>query len=112
MDLKSTEIYRRFEHLSITGQMPTNAEWALMEAAIYEAYPSFCDFMQEHRRLLNDKEQKTCLLSRMGFRPVAIGHMLGTSTAYVSLIRSEMLKTLFGLSGPPGEFDERLQMLV
>ena len=109
MDLEATEIYRRFEHLSITGQVPTSAEWAQMESALYEACPGFRDFMREHRLLLNDKEHKACLLVRLGFRPIAISHMLGTSAAYISMVRSEMMLKLFGLSGASGEFDKRIQ---
>ena len=109
MDLEATEIYRRFEHLSIVGQVPTSAEWAQMEATLYEACPDFRDFMREHRLLLNDKEHNTCLLVRLGFRPIAISHMLGTSAAYISMVRSEMMLKLFGLSGPSVEFDKRIQ---
>lgn len=109
MDLKATEIFRRFEHLSIIGQVPTNAEWAQMETALYEAYPRFHDFMKEHRLQLTTKEHKTCLLIRMGFRPAAISHMLGTSVAYISIMRSELMQKLFGTSGPLREFDKRIQ---
>ena len=109
MDLKATEIYKRFERLSIIGQVPTNAEWAQMEAALYEAHPRFRDFMHEHRLQLTDKAHKTCLLIRMGFKPAAISHMLGTTVSYVSIMRSEMMRKLFGVSGPLNEFDKRIQ---
>lgn len=109
MKLKTTEIFRRFEHLSIIGQVPTSAEWEQMELVLYETYSRFHDFMHEHRFQLTDKEHKTCLLIRMGFKPSAISHMLGTSAAYISIVRSEMMKKLFGCSMQLREFDKRIQ---
>ncbi len=109
MDLKATEIYKRFERLSIIGQVPTNEEWKHLEEVLYEAYPRFRDFMQEHRLQLTTKEHKTCLLIRMGFRPSTISYMLGTTVSYVSIMRSEMMRKLFGVSGPLNEFDKRIQ---
>ena len=109
MDLNATEIFRHFKHLSIIGQVPTNVEWEQIEVALYEVYPQFRDFMYEHRLLLTSKEQKTCLLIRMGFNPTAISHMLGTSAAYISIMRSEMIRKLFGCSMSLGEFDKRIR---
>ena len=112
MLLKSSEITRRFERLSITGQVPTNTEWEQMEKTLYEVYPCFRDFMQAHRLLMTSKEHRTCLLVCMGFRPSTISHLLGTSKAYISKIRSGMMRKLFGTTGSPGEFDKLIQEMA
>ena len=112
MELKETEIFRRFEYLGIIGRGPTSEEWEQMESALYEAFPRFRDFMHEHRNQLTDKEHKTCLLIRMGFRPRVISYMLGTSAAYISIARHEMMQKMYGTSGPLRTFDEILQGMM
>ena len=93
--LKATAIYGKFEQLSVIGQKPTNAEWEQMKEQIFKCYPGFKDFISKHEHHLNEKEYKTCLLIRIGFKPKMVSHMLEVDPSYVSNIRSEMLQKLF-----------------
>jgi hypothetical protein len=106
---KTTVIYKKFEQLSIVGQKPTNAEWEQMKEQIFKCYPGFKDFISKHEHHLNEKEFKTCLLIRIGFKPKMVSHMLGVDPSYVSNIRSEMLQKLFNLSGNSKSFDKMLK---
>ena len=67
------------------------------------------EFMENHASLLNDKEYKTCILIRAGFKPKSISNMLNVGPSYISNIRTEMLKTLFGIVGSSKVFDEILK---
>ena len=107
--LKTTEIYGRFEQLSIVGQKPANAEWEQMKEKTFKCYPGFKDFMSKHEHHLNEKEFKTCLLIRVGFKPKMVSHMLEVDPSYISNIRSEMLQKLFNLSGNSKSFDKMLK---
>ena len=107
--LKTTEIYGRFEQLSIVGQKPANAEWEQMKEKTFKCYPGFKDFMSKHEHHLNEKEFKTCLLIRVGFKPKIVSHMLEVDPSYISNIRSEMLQKLFNLSGNSKSFDKMLK---
>jgi len=107
--LKTTIIYGKFEQLSVIGQKPTNAEWEQMKEQIFKCYPGFKDFISKHEHHLNEKEFKTCLLIRIGFKPKMVSHMLGVDPSYVSNIRSEMLQKLFNLSGNSKSFDKMLK---
>ena len=107
--LKTTVIYGRFEQLSIVGQKPTNTEWEQMENQIFKCYPGFKNLMSKHEYLLNDKEYKTCLLIRIGFKPKMVSHMLDVDPSYISNIRAEMLQKLFNLAGNSKSFDKMLK---
>lgn len=106
--LNSTEIYRKFAQLSVVGQKPTNIEWEQMEEQIFKTYPGFKDLISKNKFQLNDKEYKTCLLIRIGFKPKMVSHMLEVDPSYISNIRSEMLQKLFNLSGNSKSFDKML----
>ena len=106
--LKSTVIFGKFEQLSVIGQKPTNVEWERMEDQLFKYYPGFKDFMSRHTHLLNDKEYKTCLLIRLGFKPKMVSNMLEVDPSYITNIRTEMTQKLFYLSGSSKTFDKML----
>lgn len=107
--LKTTVIFGKFEQLSVIGQKPTNVEWEQMEDQLFKYYPGFKDFMSRHTHLLNDKEYKTCLLIRLGFKPKMVSNMLGVDPSYITNIRTEMTQKLFYLSGNSKSFDMMLK---
>jgi len=100
-----------YKHLSIKGQEPTAEEWQQIERQVLELYPQFRQFMEEHAGLLNDKEYKTCILIRAGFKPKSISNMLNVGPSYISNIRTEMLQKLFGMDGTPKNFDEYIKKM-
>ena len=97
-----TLLYKQFV---IMGKEPTTAEWDQIKEQVFLLYPQFKEFMDVHENLINDKEYKTCILIRAGFKPKRISDMLGVGPSYISNIRSEMLKTLFNRVGKSKEFD-------
>ena len=107
--LKTTVIYGKLEQLSIIGQKPTNTEWEQIKEQVFKSYPGFKDFMSKHEYELNDKEYKTCILIRIGFKPKMISYMLEVDPSYISNIRAEMLQKLFNLSGNSKFFDKMLK---
>ena len=107
--LKSTAIYEKFEQLSVIGQKPTNTEWEQIVEQLFKYYPGFKDLMSKHGHQLNDKEYKTCLLIRIGFKPKTVSYMLEVDPSYISNIRTEMLHKLFNLSGNSKTFDKILK---
>ena len=100
-----------YKHFSIKGQEPTAEEWQQIERQVLELYPQFRQFMEEHVGLLNDKEYKTCILIRAGFKPKSISNMLNVGPSYISNIRTEMLQKLFSMEGTPKNFDESIKKM-
>ena len=107
--LKESAIYGRFEQLSVVGQKPTNVEWKQIEEQLFKCFPGFKGFMSKNQLQLNDKEYKTCLLIRVGFKPKTVSHMLEVDPSYISNIRAEMLQKLFNLSRNSKAFDKMLK---
>ena len=106
--LMATDIYQRFEQLSAKGQQPTDEEWEQLKQQIFLCYPGFKDFLSKHETI-SDKEYKTCLLVRAGFKPTNIGSMLEVSSSYMTELRTKMLQKLFKMSGTSKSFDKLLR---
>ena len=107
--LKDADIYNKFEQLAFKGQQPSHDEWEQMAQHLLLCYPGFKDFLSKHATLINDKEYKTCLLIRIGYKPTNIGAMLGVSSSYITELRTKMLLKLFGMSGSSKMFDKMLR---
>ena len=110
-ELHKTEIYNRFEQLSIKGLQPTQDEWEHIEQQIFLCYPGFKDLISKHEFAINDKELKTCLLIRIGVKPTNIGSMLGVASSYITELRTKLLQKLFGMSGSSKSFDKLLKAI-
>ena len=110
-ELHKTEIYNRFEQLSIKGLQPTQDEWEQIEQQIFLCYPGFKDLISKHEFAINDKELKTCLLIRIGVKPTNIGSMLGVASSYITELRTKLLQKLFGMSGSSKSFDKLLKAI-
>ena len=107
--LKGTDIYNRFELLSVKGQQPTSEDWKQMEQHIFRCFPGFKEFLSKHEVSINEKEYKTCLLVRIGIKPTNIGSMLGVTASYITELRARMLQKLFGMAGSSKLFDKLLK---
>jgi len=107
--LKDADIYFKFEQLAYKGQQPSHDDWEQMAQHVFLCYPGFKDFLSKHATLINDKEYKTCLLIRMGYKPTNIGAMLEVSSSYITELRTKMLLKLFGMSGSSKMFDKMLR---
>ncbi|MBO5156332.1 MAG: hypothetical protein J6C05_04275 [Prevotella sp.] len=104
--------YAIFNELVTKGQTPTSVQWQQIADIVVDVFPSFNDFLTSKKQLLNDKELHTCILLRLYVKPTAIASMLDVTPAYISKIRSEMLKRLFCVNGAPKDFDELLMQII
>jgi len=109
--LIDTDIYKKFEQLSTKGQQPTQSEWEQIEQQIFLCFPGFKEFISKNEYLLNNKEYKTCLLTRIGIKPTNIGSMLGVASSYITELRTKLLQKLFGMSGSSKSFDKLLKAI-
>jgi tetratricopeptide (TPR) repeat protein len=107
--LKDADIYFKFEQLAFKGLHPSHGDWEQMAQHLFLCYPGFKDFLSKHATLINDKEYKTCLLIRMGYKPTNIGAMLEVSSSYITELRTRMLLKLYGISGSSKMFDKMLR---
>ena len=107
--LLESDICQRFEQLSTKGLQPSLDEWEHIAQQLFRCYPGFKEFLSKHETIINDKEYKTCLLIRIGYKPANIGAMLEVSSSYITELRTKMLLKLFGMSGSSKTFDKMLR---
>ena len=107
----TTEICRHFRVLANRGQRPTEDDWQELEHAFKRYLPETYTFINAHRHLMDETNLHVCFLVRMGIKPTPISHMLGVTDAYISLIRKELLRKLYGTTGKPKEFDAAILKL-
>lgn len=112
MKLEQHKNYAILNEMVIKGQVPTNIQWQQITSIIIDVYPGFNKFLSSKKQHLNDKEFHTCILLRLSVKPTMIANMLDVTPAYISKIRSEMLKRLFGISGTSKNFDELLLQII
>ena len=99
-----------YKEMVIKGKVPSTEEWEQIQKQVFELFPQFRSFMNSKAFLLNEKEYKTCILIFAGFKPKTISSMLDVDPSYISKIRREMLKKLFGLLGGAKDFDKSIRM--
>ena len=99
-------LYKQF---SIKGKEPSEEDWESIIQRVFDVFPNFKLFMEEHAPMLNDKEYKTCILIRAGFKPKSISGMLNVGPSYISNIRAEMLRELFYTEGSSKDFDKKIR---
>ncbi len=102
-----------YNHLkSLTGNphkkgMPTESDWDSLTQETREALPGFYEFINGTGRL-SEKEKRTCILVRMGFKSKEIMILLGENNIQsVSNLKSRVRDKLF-----PGKNTTRLEELL
>ncbi len=106
--LQKSKIYSDLRKTAGKGIMITEEEWHHIYVMTIEIFPSFYQFISSKKYELNDKEFNTSILIRLHFTPKEIANMLGVSSPYITKIRNQMMKKLFGVEGTSKELDEKL----
>lgn len=105
--LKSEE-YQHLKKLAAKGAMMTSENWHEINEMVIKMLPNFYRFVSSNEFKLNDKQFKTCILIRLHFSPTDIAHFLGVQPSYITKIRNQMMKILFGEDGTSKELDAKL----
>ena len=106
--LKESEEYISLMHAATLGLEISNDEFVKAESLIKLYFPEFYTFIKNNDHVLNNVEYRTCLLSRLYFKPKEIANMLGISLPYVSRIRKNLLIKLFATQGKAKDFDSKI----
>jgi len=107
-NLRNLEVYQNFHSMARKALIPSDEDWEKLYIGIKDVLPSFCDFIDCNKYQLNQTEYRTCFLIRIHLNVKDMSNMLGVSSAYISKIRKEMLKTLFDCSGSASDFDKKV----
>ena len=108
--LKNAKITRRLRSMarSTPPQYPTLDDWKQLRSLVEHEIPAFHDLMNSGASPLTEMEYDICLLSRVQILPNEIAKLKKCVPSYVSNIRKNLLKKVFGKEGNADEFDEEI----
>jgi tetratricopeptide (TPR) repeat protein len=111
--LKNAEITRRLRSLakSTPPQYPTNDDWRQLRSLVEHEIPVFYDTLNVGDVPLTEMEYDICLLTRVHILPNEIAKLKKCVPSYVSNIRKNLLKKVFGREGNTDEFDDEISKI-
>ena len=105
----SSDDYKMLDSLAARGKVLTAEEMVWIEQLLCKYFPSFYEYIQAKKAILNMNEFNTCLLIRLYMKPNSVCNLLNISPSYVSKMRTDMLYKLFNLIDKPKRFDKIIQ---
>ena len=104
-------LFRKIQKQEANGQKLIKEDLQMLRQYVIENYPACYRFISEKGFNLNIMEFNTCILIRLGYAPKVISRFLDCSPAYISKIRTTLLKRMYGIEGKPQEFDQKIELL-
>ena len=71
-------------------------EWIELEKVIKQDLPQFTEVLYDKRHMMSEKEQMTCVLTRLHFTPAEMSVLMGVTKQRVANLRSDANRKLFG----------------
>ena len=108
--LKNAKITRRLRVMAKSNppQYPTLDDWKQLRSLVEREIPSFHDVLNPDAAPMTEMEYDICLLSRVHILPNEIAKLKKCVPSYVSNIRKNLLKKVFGREGNADEFDDEI----
>lgn len=111
--LKNATITRRLRSMAKSNppQYPTINDWKQLRSLVEYEIPSFRDIMNPDASPLTEMEYDICLLSRVHILPNEMAKLKQCVPSYVSNIRKNLLKKVFGIEGNADQFDDEIDKI-
>lgn len=111
--LKNAKITRRLRSMAKSNppQYPTINDWKLLRSLVEYEIPVFHDIMNPDAAPLTEIEYDICLLSRVHILPNEMAKLKQCVPSYVSNIRKNLLKKVFGIEGNADQFDDEIDKI-
>ena len=93
---------------STPTQYPTNNDWKQLRFLVEHEIPAFHDIVNPDATPLTEMEYDICLLTRVHILPTEIAKLKQCVPSYVSNIRKNLLKKVFGKEGNADQFDDEI----
>ncbi|MCF0185590.1 MAG: hypothetical protein HUJ98_03765 [Bacteroidaceae bacterium] len=105
--IKASSAYCKLDGLSRTrSEKPTAKDWEGLQSEVEREFTDVAALLE--RNSIQHKERLVCLMICAGFRPKAMGILLGNSPENISSIRRRLGLKLFGKECRAKEFDQKL----
>jgi hypothetical protein len=105
------DVYLHFHELAAVGRTPSDKDWQELYQTVQDLFPNFYELLVRHLHEIGQTGYKTCILIRIHIPVKGIGNLLGFSSAYITKIRKQMSKPLFGKKLSSVEFDKELLLI-
>ena len=109
-DLRLSINYQNLKDRTNKDSKLTEDEWDIANSLIDEYFPECYDFLISHLSV-DSVQYKICILLRLHFINKEISFMMGYTSAYISMLSSEIIKDLFGKTGGTKELAKELGRL-
>lgn len=111
--LKNATITRRLRSMAKSNppQYPTINDWKRLRSLVEYEIPSFRDIMNPDAAPLTEMEYDICLLSRVHILPNEMAKLKQCVPSYISNIRKNLLKKVFGIEGNADQFDDEIDKI-
>lgn len=111
--LKNATITRRLRSMAKSNppQYPTINDWKRLRSLVEYEIPSFRDIMNPDAAPLTEMEYDICLLSRVHILPSEMAKLKQCVPSYISNIRKNLLKKVFGIEGNADQFDDEIDKI-
>lgn len=100
-------IVEKLHKAAAAGRHAGPQEWQELSMLMTEQAPNFMEIIT-HRTMLNPREIRITVLTRLRFAPSEIAILTRTSAQTVTNSRAKLLAKLFGAKGGAREFDKRI----
>ena len=107
--LKNANITRRLRSLANSNppQYPDFNDWKKLRSLVEKEIPTFHDIMNKNTTL-TEMEYDVCLMTRVQILPNEMARLKNCVPSYVSNIRKNLLKKVFGREGSADEFGDEI----
>ena len=102
-----SEITERMHKLATSGKQAEPHNWTELTRIMTEEAPLFMEKIT-HKNVLNHREIRITILTRLRFAPSEIAALTHTSAQTVTNSRAQLLSKLFGMKGGARDFDKRI----
>ena len=108
--LKNAEITTRLRKMAKSNPpvQPGLEDWKQLRALVEREIPDFSERVNGKNQLLSDMEYDVCLMIRVHLMPIEISRLKKCTPSYVSNIRKNLLKRIFGKDGSSEDFDDEI----
>ncbi len=108
--LKNADITTRLRKMAKSNPpvQPGLEDWKQLRALVEREIPDFSERVNGKNQLLSDMEYDVCLMIRVHLMPIGISRLKKCTPSYVSNIRKNLLKRIFGKDGSSEDFDDEI----
>lgn len=96
-------------YLKNVMEQPSSKDWDKLIRFAKSSFPKLYVMLRNYN--VNERELRICILTRLMFKPKDIAVLVGCRFPEVSLIRSRLLKKIYGIDGKASDFDKRIMLM-